>query len=387
MPTAPPLLVCLSSTDWAFLRYRKQHLMERLSRHTTVVYVNPPRAIRAREWPFRRRTQRLSPTLWIHEPFVMPGMRRSALAKHITYGWLAARLKQWRRDRQCVLWLYSPHGMPFIDLLRPDRVVYDIADLHATPSGPQLRDEGERKEIEALAALERELLPRVDLALCVSEPLVDWVGSRAKRVSLVPNGCDWQRYLETQPPPVTSDAPRIGYVGTLAPRFDTDVIAALARRRPDWTIELVGPVLSFVDVSALRALPNVVFAGEIPFADVPAKLASFDVCLLPLRDIPFAYYCSPIQVFDYLAAGKPVVSSPVGQLERWQGMVHIARSAEEFEAKIEAALGERTSAHYTERRVFAARNSWDVRVTQILSALSDIDVDLTGETVNAQVAA
>ena len=387
MPTVPPLIVCLSSTDWGFLRYRKQHLMERLSRHTTVVYVNPPRAVRAQEWPFRRRTRRLSPTLWVHEPFVMPGMRRSSLAKQITYGWLAARLEQWRHNRQCVLWLYSPHGLPFIDLLRPDRVVYDIADLHATPSGPQLRDDGERKEIEALAALERELLPRVDLALCVSEPLVDWVGSRARRVSLVPNGCDWQRYIGAQPPSVTNPTPRIGYVGTLAPRLDVDLVAALARRRPDWTIELVGPTLSFVDVSPLRSLPNVVLTGEMPFHDVPAKLASFDVCLLPLRDIPFAYYCSPIQVFDYLAAGKPVVSSPVGQLERWGGLVHVARGAEEFENKIDTALGERTTAHYSERRVFAARNSWDVRVTQVLSALSDIDIGLMGEPVNTQVAA
>ena len=106
MSTSPPLIVCLSSTDWSFLRYRKQHLMERLSQRADVVYVNPPRAVKAQEWPFRQRTRQLSSRLWVHEPFVMPGMRRSSIAKHITYGWLAARLEQWRRGRQCVLWLY-----------------------------------------------------------------------------------------------------------------------------------------------------------------------------------------------------------------------------------------------------------------------------------------
>jgi hypothetical protein len=106
-----------------------------------------------------------------------------------------------------------------------------------------------------------------------------------------------------------------------------------------------------------------------------------------LRDIPFVYCCSPIEVFDYLAAGKPVVSSPIGQLEGWPGLVHIARSAEEFEKKIETALGERTPGHYSGRRVFAARNSWDVRVTQILSALSGIGIDLTGDTVTQPLAA
>lgn len=358
--------------------------MERLARYTTVVSVNPPTAARAREWPFRRRTRQLSPTLWVHEPFVMPGTRRSSLASEITYGWLAARLEQWRHERPCVLWLSSPHDLPFIDLLQPDRVVYDVADLHATSSGPEPGHESEPREI---AALERELLSRVDVTLCASERLMDAVGARARSLWLVPNGCDWQRYIRAQPPTISTDRPRVGYAGALAPQFDVDLVAALARRRPDWTIELVGPTLSSVDVSALRALPNVVFAGEIPLDEIPAKLASFDVCLLPLRDIPFVYCCSPIEVFDYLAAGKPVVSSPIGQLEGWPGLVHIARSAEEFEKKIETALGERTPAHYSGCRVFAARNSWDVRVTQILSALSGIGIDLIDETVARPLAA
>ena len=87
-----PVILCLSSTDWGFLRYRKQQLMERLSRHADVVYVNPPRAMKSREWPCRERTRQLSPSLWVHEPFVMPGMRISAIARQLTYRWLATRL-------------------------------------------------------------------------------------------------------------------------------------------------------------------------------------------------------------------------------------------------------------------------------------------------------
>jgi glycosyltransferase involved in cell wall biosynthesis len=382
---APPLIVCLSSTDWGSVRHRERHLMERLSRHTTVVFVNPPRAVRSREWPFRRRTHQVSSTLWVHEPFVMPGTQRSSLASEITYGWLAARLEQWRHQRQCVLWLCSPHGLPFIDLLKPDRVVFDVAPLHATSHEPDSRHEREPSEIAALAAFERQLLPRVDMALCASEPLMEAVSARARRAFLVPNGCDWQSYIRSQPPAIAGERPRIGYIGGLTPQFDVDLVASLARRRTDWTIELVGP--TSIDASALEPLSNVVFTGEIPFDDVPAKMSSFDVCVLPLRDTPFAYYCSPIEAFDYLAAGKPIVSSPIGQLECWPGLVHFARSAEEFETQIEIALGERTREHYSGRRVFAARNSWDVRITQILSALSHIGVDLAGDTADRQLAA
>ncbi len=387
MPTSPPLIVCLSSTDWSFLRYRKQHLMERLSQRADVVYVNPPRAIKAKEWPLRRRTQQLSPRLWVHEPFVMPGVRQSSIAKRITYGWLAARLARWRRGRQCVLWLYSPHGLAFADLLRPDHLVYDVADLHATPSGQTLRDEGERREIETLARLEEDLLARADLTLCVSEPLVERVSGHASHVRLIPNGADWQRYVTAQPDSPRRGPIRVGYVGTLAPRFDVELVATVARQRTDWTIELVGPTLPFVDVSALVSLPNVLLTGEIPFEDVPAKLATFDVCLLPLREIDFAYYCSPIQVFDYLAAGKPVVSTPVGQLEGWRGLVHVARGADAFIESIATALGQRTSLHALERREFAARNSWDVRIAQVVEALSSIGVSLDDDSVTERAAA
>jgi glycosyltransferase involved in cell wall biosynthesis len=371
-----PVVVCLSSTDWGFLRYRKQHLMQRLARHADVVYVNPPRAMKSREWPFRERTRQLSPSLWVHEPFVMPGMRISAVARQITYGWLAARLASWRKDRQLVLWLYSPHGLALVDLLKPDRVVYDVCDLHATPSGRTLRDDGERREIEKLARLEETLLARADLTLCVSEPLVERVGMASRRVQLVPNGCEWPRYATPCPTVTNSTRTRIGYVGTLAPRFDVELVAAVAKARPDWIIELVGPLLPLVDISPLQSLRNVQLTGEIPFEEVPARLATFDVCLLPLREIDFAYYCSPIQVFDYLAAGKPVVSTPVGQLERWNGLVHVVRGANAFVDAVEQALNERTPDHVARRRVFAARNTWDDRVAQITESLSEIGITL-----------
>ena len=247
----------------------------------TSCYVNPPRAMKSREWPFRERTRQLSPSLWVHEPFVMPGMRNFAIARQMTYGWLAARLGGWRKGRPFVLWLYSPHGLALVDLLKPDRVVYDICDLHATPSGHVLRDDEERREIDALANLEETLLARADLTLCVSEPLVEWVGHRSRRVQLVPNGCEWPHYATPQPTVNTPAQTRIGYVGTLAPRFDIELVAAVANARPDWVIELVGPILPLVDISPLASLPNVELTGEIPFDDVPAKLAT-------LRRLPAA---------------------------------------------------------------------------------------------------
>ncbi len=375
-PQEHPTVICLSNLDWGFLRYRKQHLMERLAGYLDVVYVNPPRAVKARQWPLRRRTRQLARSLWIHEPFVAPGMRRSVLAKQVSYLWLAHRLKPWRQKAHpLVLWLYSPHGLPFIQLLSPDLVVYDVADLYATPGGPSLRGEAERREIETLRQLEDALLRRADIVLCVSEPLVNWVGSRARQVHLVPNGCDWPRYSGYVPSPSPSGTPRLGYVGSLAPRLDTGLIARLARAKPEWQVELVGPASPASDLSPLRGVPNVTCAGEIPYEAVPGRIASFDVCLLPLHEIDTAYYCSPIQVFDYLAAGKPVVSTPIGQLERWDGLVHLAHGWEGFTSAVADALAERDGAAIARRREFARNNSWDCRVSQILGLLREAGVE------------
>jgi UDP-galactopyranose mutase len=356
-------IVCLSNSDWGLLRYRKQHLMERLSTRARVVYVNPPRAVKARSLLQRHRTRRAGDRLWVYEPPVLPGARRPSI-KSINYRLIARRLARWR-TAPFVLWVYSPHAEPFIDLLRPDLVVYDVADLYATPSGPALRGAAETREIETLAALESRLVRRADLLFCVSEPLAGHLRSLgAADPILVPNGADCDRYahLDGRTAGAQGARPIIGYVGSIAPRMDVGLVAEMARLRPEWRFDVVGPVSPLVDVSAWNNLPNVTCSGGIPYDAVPGRIAGFDVGLLPLHDIPFARYCSPIQVFDYLAAGLPVVSTPVTQLERLgERLVKTARGAAAMVAAVERALADRSASAAAERRAFARSNSWDRR--------------------------
>jgi glycosyltransferase involved in cell wall biosynthesis len=369
------VILCLSNLDWGVLRYRKQHLMERMSTRMPVAYVNPPRAIKSRALFTATRWRQPMPGLSVFEPPVLPGIRRSPAMKALTYRLIARQLRQWlrrHRPRQpLVLWLYSPHALPFIDLIGPDLVVYDVADLYATASGAAIRDAAEQREIDLLAALEQRLLPRANLVLTVSEPLQERFSRDrgAASVHLVPNGCDWERYAQGLALLPRRARPLVGFVGTIAPRFDVELVADVARQRPEWDIELVGPVSPLTDVRALRALPNVQLAGEIHYDAVPERIASYDVCLLPLREIDFAYYSSPIQVYDYLAAGRPVVSTPIAQFEGLPHLVRTARGAAAFVDAIAASLddGPRKTA---ERRTFAEANSWDVRVRTIEKLLA-----------------
>ena len=364
-------IVCFSNLDWDHLRYRKQHVMERLSAVLPVLYVNPPRAVKWRRPGRWNRERSVGPNLRVHDPIVLPGVRRWDRLREVGYDLIARRLEQ-RPTRRTIVWLYSPHALGFLDRLRHELVVYDMADDHTVPSGARVRP-GERRELETLDALERRLLARADVVICASGALVDKVRSRGQSAHLVPNGCDFGAYAATDQTSrsATGASPRrptIGYVGTLAPRFDFELVIDVARRRPDWDVKLVGPFVAGA-TRPVDAPANVIWAGEVPYRDVPATIRSFDVCILPLREIEFSYRSSPIQVFDYLAAGKPVVTTPVGQLEAMGTLVTVARGAAAFVEAIEASHGGDTPVLAGVRRAFARANSWDARVAHMLRIL------------------
>lgn len=361
-------IICFSNLDWGFLRYRKQHLMERVATLMPVVYVNPPRAVKWRRPEHWSRDRRLSGTLSVHDPIVLPGIRRWSGARRLNQALIARALASDRsRFHPLIVWLYSPHALPFIERLEPDLVVYDMADDYTVPSGAVPR-RGECEELRRLETLEHAVLQRADVVLCVSEPLVDKVRAGGAQAHLVPNGCDFGAAVPPSGPRQARGRPRIGYVGSIAPRFDLDLVLALAERHPEWDIDLVGPISPLVQPPARRP-SNIRWTGEIPYAGVASTIASFDVGILPLREIAFSHRSSPIQVYDYLAAGKPVVSSPVAQLERLPDLVTTARGARQFGEAIEAALTSDTSALVEARRSFARQNSWDTRVARIAAIL------------------
>jgi UDP-galactopyranose mutase len=368
-----PAIVCFSNLDWSYLRYRKQHLMERLSKHVPVVYVNPPRAMK---WRTPRRWNRLQPhgpQLWVYDPIVLPGVRRSAAVRALNQrliGRALAAIPALAGPR--LAWVYSPHAYGLLEHLDPTGVVYDMADDYTVPSGVAIRDANEAHEITRLAELEAAMLRRADLVFCVSEPLLDRARAANARAHLLPNGCDLSAYRDAPPPADAGSRPVIGYVGTIAPRVDVELLAGVAAARPDWTFEIVGPVSPLVRLDRSACPPNVHWRGEVPYAEVPSRICQFDVGILPLREIAFSNRCSPIQVFDYLAAGKPVVSTPVAQLERLPRLVRTARGVNEFVSAIEQALADRSPAAGLERRAFASANSWDARVDEILSILDEV---------------
>ena len=141
----------------------------------------------------------------------------------------------------------------------------------------------------------------------------------------------------------------------------------LASRRPDWSLVLVGPVGEGDprgDVDALGGLPNVVFAGQRPFDELPAWVAAADVGLIPYRHNRYTASVFPMKVYEYLAAGLPVVSTRLPALRDLEGPT-FAEGVDEFEAAIEGALGANTAERRAARRELARSHSWESRIEEI----------------------
>jgi UDP-galactopyranose mutase len=190
-------------------------------------------------------------------------------------------------------------------------------------------------------------------------------------VHLFPSSVDAEHFARarsiTEDPPDQAriPRPRLGYCGVIDERMDLPLIRSVAEARPDWQLVMLGPVTK-LDPARLPRLGNTHYLGPKGYGELPTYLAGWDVALLPFARNRATRFISPTKTPEYLAAGKPVVSTPIGDVVRpygEAGLVRIAASTPEFVAEVEAALAEEGSAEGALRRkqadVLLALTSWD----------------------------
>jgi UDP-galactopyranose mutase len=189
------------------------------------------------------------------------------------------------------------------------------------------------------------------------------------------------RTLTTTPPdqPATSMR-RIGYCGVIDERMDYDLLRGLAAARPDWQFVLVGPTAK-IDAAALPQAANVHYLGPKPYASLPSYLAGWDVAMLPFARNESTRFISPTKTPEYLAAGKPVVSTSIRDVVRpygQQGLVRIADSVEDFVAAISASLVEEPQQRLRAVDAFLSHLSWDGSWRQMRQAIVQVIADRSG---------
>jgi glycosyltransferase involved in cell wall biosynthesis len=160
-------------------------------------------------------------------------------------------------------------------------------------------------------------------------------------------------------------------LGVIDFRLDVDLIEHLATRRPDWSLALVGLVKGDAPLARLQALPNVHVLGFKPMEQLPGYLKRMDVCLVPYALNEYTHHIFPLKLYDYMAAGKPIVASDMAELREDDGNGYtIAHSPDEFISAIEKAMDEDTPERAAARRELARQNTWDHRVEELSDVIA-----------------
>ncbi len=234
------------------------------------------------------------------------------------------------------LWYYTPMSLRFSDHLRASLVVYDCMDeLSAFMGAPP-----------EMIERERALLERADLVFTGGVSLYEAKRHLHPHVHAFPSSVDVAHFAQARtalPEPEDQAGiarPRLGFYGVIDERLDIELLDAVAALRPDWQLVMVGPVVK-IDPAALPKRPNVHYLGPKLYDELPLYLAGWDVALLPFALNEATRFISPTKTPEYLAAGRPVVSTPIKDVVRTYGdagLVRIAATPEAFAAAVEAAL-------------------------------------------------
>jgi glycosyltransferase involved in cell wall biosynthesis len=376
-------IVCVSRQDWhAGLPTNRQQIMIRaarrghrvlfvesgghIGRHLWRLVTGPDRGSVARRL-FGGEQPAESITVEKALTFV-PWGQKFPLANRINSRFTGARIRRAARGLggPRILWIYDPTAFELVGHAGEDLTVYDVVDDYAEQVGPDAR----RRRF--VAAADEAAACRSQVVFATTTGLYERQLQRNPETHLVRNGADFAHFSHTNgtAPEVRSFAgPVVGFAGNLtAEKVDFDLLEAVARARPEWSLVLVGPPAENArgQLDRLGALDNVHALGFRPYEELPAYVSGFSVGVIPYRATAYTGNCSPLKVYEYLAAGKAVVASGVPELSGMEPDVTLADRPEAFVAAIESALAASSPAAGARRRATAEQNTWEARTERLL---------------------
>lgn len=362
-------IVVHSHLRWDFVWQRPQQIFSRVAKQNRVLFVEEPSFVDDRSQPTLSitltggvlRAVPLIPRDLAADYDTMVGVIRNLLVRALRQAPLA------RQFQDVIQWFYTP--MPaeqMIDAFGERAVVYDCMDeLSQFRFAPP--DIGRR---------ERVLLSRADIVFTGGHRLYQLKSHYHSNVHFLGCGVDAEHFGQarrddTVIPGDVADLPSpiLGYFGVIDERLDYELLRTLAATFSHGTLLMIGPTAK-VDPASLPHAPNVRWLGQRAYADLPAYLKAFDVCLMPFALNEATEYINPTKTLEYMAAGKPIVSTAVADvMHHFSSVVAVAKSSIEFISAVAESVGRQCTERVREGVQVAAAQSWE-SVVQRMTALT-----------------
>ncbi|MEB2869238.1 glycosyltransferase family 1 protein [Pseudomonas rhizosphaerae] len=325
-------MLCLSHLRWGFVYQRPQHVMSRLAQSYDVLFFEEPVfADNAQPQLLSSQPTQGVTVLLPQLPAGVPHERVIALQRELLDTYLAEHPHD-----ELLLWYLTPMSLAFTEHLKGQVTVFDCMDELSAFMGapPELIDR------------EQQLLARADVVFTGGHSL--WEAKRHQHANAhsMPSSVDIAHFAKARellPDPADQagiSRPRLGFFGVIDERFDIQLVDELARQRPQWQVVLIGPVVK-IDPQTLPRRANIHYLGAKQYNELPQYLAGWDVALMPFAINASTRFISPTKTPEYLAGGRPVVSTPIADVISGygaSGVVAIADTPAAFIAAVEQAL-------------------------------------------------
>ena len=347
-------LVCFCHLRWDFVYQRPQHLITRFSKVFRVFYIEEP--IFDENHNNTLTYYPKGDTLCVVVPHLKPGLSQEEVT--FLQKKLFDQMFNEHNISHYILWYYTPMALNFSRHLKPRLVVYDCMDelLNFKFAPPELKE------------LELELFASADVAFTGGINLYHAKKQSHSNIHGIPSSIDKDHFRQARQ---TIDEPedqhqiphpRFGFYGVVDERFDLELIKRSAELRPEWSFVIIGPVVK-IDPESLPKLPNIYYLGGRSYHELPRYLAGWDVAIIPFLRNDSTKYISPTKTPEYLAAGKPVISTSIVDVIRPYGdlgLVHIADTPEGFILAGEKELSTNNKSTWLEKVDDHLKdNSWD----------------------------
>lgn len=364
----PKNLIVFSHLRWDFVYQRPQHLLTRFAANFRIYVIEEP--VYDLETPYYEAIQKAD-NITVIVPHIPHGLNREE-----SFELQATLLDNFMQDKSIsdfAFWYYTPMALEFSRQYKPRLIIFDCMDeLSAFKfAAPEL------------LTLEQELLGIADVVFTGGNSLYQAKKHQHNNIHPFPSSIEVHHFnkarklRESPPDQIATQQPKLGFYGVIDERFDIDLIRDIAEARPDWHIILIGPIVK-IDAATLPQKPNIHYLGSKTYQELPLYMATWNIALIPFLLNESTRFISPTKTPEYLAAGLPVISTPIQDVIKPYGvnkLVHIGSNATDFIAAAEEELHKPEvlkQAWLKQADAFLAKTSWDKTYQEMLSLAKQI---------------